>query len=906
MESIINKPIKGRTNFVKEPLGIDIEKPFFSWVLTSQTDNTYQTAYRIIVSKNEINLIKEVGDVWDTGKVASEKNSFVYYNGPPLKSFTKYYWRVKWWDNHGNESSFSDIYSFETAFVGKEMWVGKWIFVDSMVRKEFNINKVIKSARIYISALGYYELRVNGRKVGTKVLTPQWTDYRKKILYSTYDVAGELRNGLNCVGVMIGNSRYTTEYGYDGKHQVIMDILLVYNDGETVHFGTDESWKTSTGPIVYDDIYNGEIYDARLEQYGWDSPGFDDSKWAFCKYSNSKLGKLVSDALFPPIEIVGNIKPKSIIYIGENKYIVDFGQNFTGWVKIKLGYLNKGDKVKLRYAELLNNDNTLNTGPNRTAKNEDIYISKGRDNEFYEPRFTYHGFRYVEISGDNLILNLDNIEGRIVHSNVEPVGSIVFDKENDILNQIHKMVLWSQVSNLMGIPTDCPQRDERMGWLGDSSLTAEESIMNFNMYGFYIKWLSDIKDSQLDSGEIPDVVPPFWPLYPADPGWGDEYISILWDVYRYYGDKNILAEYYPYVKKWLNFLLSKIENGILTFYKYGDWCPPKMVKPLDTPGELYATSILFKDLGIMSQISKILGNNDYHDYENDMKTIKNAFNNKFLVERDETFPPFLNRQRYGIPDKLHIIYYGNHDYGTQTSQILPLYFDMAPLEIRDKIFNYLLNDVVINCSNHLNTGIFGTRYLLQVLSAFGHSETAFKVITQTSYPGWGYMLKEGATTLWERWEFLTGGPLHESEKNLAESGMNSHNHIMFGTVDNWFFDTLVGIVPDVENPGFKIFKLSPHFINEIKMIKFAFNSPIGSIHYKLETIENKKRQIHLHVPVNSKCRLELDKKEVAELISINNSKLLNNTINEQDKITYEFGSGNYEITIKLRGEKNEI
>lgn len=902
MRSFIDKPVECKINFIKEPQGIDIKNPFFSWVLTSQGNHVNQSAYKIIVSDSRSNLMKELGNMWDTGKVNSDKNSFVYYEGQPLNSFTKYYWRVKWWDNDGNESPFSDIYSFETAFIAEQTWIGRWIFVDSLVRKEIDIKKTIKSAKIYISALGYYELRINGNKVGTKVLTPQWTDYKKKILYSTYSVDNYLRNGLNCIGIIVGNSRYTQEYGYDGKHQVIIDMVLVYEDGETLHFGTDTTWKTSAGPIIYNDIYNGETYDARLDQEGWDSPKFDDSSWVYCNFSNSKLGKLVSDALFPPIEIVGSMKPKNIIYSAENKYVVDFGQNYTGWVKIQFERLNRGDEVKLRYAELINKDNTLNTGPNRTAKNEDTYISKGGYYESYEPRFTYHGFRYVEISGGNITPNLDTVDGRIVHSNVNPVGGIVFSRENDILNKIHKMVLWSQVSNLMGIPTDCPQRDERMGWLGDSSLIAEESIINFDMYGFYTKWLSDIKDSQLESGEISDVVPPFWPLYPADPGWGDEYISILWDVYRYYGDNNLLSEYYPYVKKWLNFLRSKVENGILTFYKYGDWCPPKMVRPSDTPGELYATSILYKDLSVMSQISKKLGNNDYEEYEMDMEAIKNAFNTKFLVERDETFPRFLNRERYRIPDKLHVLYYGNQDYGTQTSQILPLYFGIVPLAIRDEIFQYLLKDIVINCSNHLNTGIFGTRYLFQVLSSFGYSEIAIKVITQTSYPGWGYMLKEGATTLWERWELLAGESLNEVEKNLAESGMNSHNHIMFGTVDNWFYDTLVGIVPSIENPGFKAFTLSPHFVNEVKTLKFSFISPMGSIHYRLESLPDKKRQIYLQVPVNSTCKIELDKREVSKLLLINDSDIVNyiDEHNNNNKIIFKLESGNYKVTIKMR------
>lgn len=898
VDDSLNKVLYGRINFVENPIGLDIRDPFFSWLPNSKKVNCNQVAYRIIVSKDKSRVYNEVGDEWDSGKVMSKKTSFIYYEGLPLENFSKYYWRVKWWDNYDEVSVFSDVYSFETAFIEKNAWKGKWILVDSILRKEFNVNNDIKSAKIYISALGYYELRVNGKKIGTKVLTPQWTDYKKRILYSTYDVTENIKKNMNCIGVMVGNSRYTTEYGYDGKHQVIMDVLLTFKDGQIIYFGTNDSWETSSGPILYDDIYNGEVYDARLEQSGWDLPSFDDSKWKICTYSDSVLGELVSDALFPPIEIIGTMKPRSIVYNDPDRYILDFGQNYSGWIKIKLEGLKKGDEIKLRFAELLD-ENGINTGSNNTAKNEDRYISKGESHEIYEPRFTYHGFRYVEIKGKNLFLTLDMIEGKIVHSNVDPVGSIVFGGENEILNKIHKMVLWSQVSNLMGIPTDCPQRDERMGWLGDSSLVAEESIMNFDMYGFYKKWLDDIRDSQLEDGEIPDVVPPFLQLYPADPGWGDEYISILWDVYRYYGDKKILSDYYPYVKKWLDFLRGKTKDGILVFYKYGDWCPPKMIRPLDTPGELYATFILFKDLDIMAKIAKILGNNDQGVFERDKEIIKNAFNQRFLIVREQLSSPFLDKQRSGLPEKFQICYYGDREYGTQTSQILPLYFGITPTEKRGEIFDYLLKDIVIKCDNHLNTGIWGTRYLLQTLSLYGHSDIAFKVVTQTSYPGWGYMLKEGATTLWERWELLTNSSLKELNNiKPTEGGMNSHNHIMFGTVDNWFFDTLIGIEPCFENPGFDEFKISPHFVKEIRNLTFSFNSPKGFVYYNFKSLSEEKREVYIHVPTNTKCLIELDNREIEDVVSINSNLLVKRK--DEEKIGYELNSGDYSIVIKMR------
>ncbi len=902
MMIIIEVPYNLKVNFAEKPVGIDLKKPFFSWNLRSLKNNVKQVSYRIIVSDSIDKINKNIGDCWDTNMVKSEENAFIYYNGQDLKSSTRYYWRVKWWDNEGNESDFSNVSYFETAYLDFDLWKGKWVYVDGIARKEFNLEKYVKNARIYISGLGYYELHINGKRIGKKVLTPQWTDYSKKVLYSTYDVSNSLLKGNNCIGVVVGNSRYTEEYGYDGKHQIIIDLIIEFVDEEKVIYRSDESWKTTKGPISYDDIYNGETYDARLEENEWDMPTYNDSKWKNCTFSKSQLGKLVSDSLYPSIEVVADMRPKTLTYVGSNRYIIDFGQNFTGWIRLNLTGHNNGDKIKIRYAELIDENMNLNTGPNRTAKNEDTYICNGNDIEIFEAHFTYHGFRYVEITGINMVLTQDTITGRVVHSNVKPTGSLTFDKKNNLLNDIHRIILWSQVSNLMGIPTDCPQRDERMGWLGDSSLVAEESIMNFDMYNFYKKWIDDIKDSQLEDGEIPDVVPPFWPLYPADPGWGDEFITIVWEMYRYYGDYEMLNNYYPYIKKWVNFLLQKMENGILKYYKYGDWCPPKMVRPLDTPGELYSTAIMYKDLDMMCNISRILLNDDYKIYGGQMESIRHAFNKKFLVEREQKFPEFLNKNRYGIKEAFDVTYYGDESGGSQTSQILPLYFNIAPDDKKEKVFKYLLNDIVINCSNHLNTGIFGTRFLFQVLSAFGRSDIALKVILQKSYPGWGYMIKEGATTLWERWELLSGGPEDESDKNIAESGMNSHNHIMFGSVDNWFYDTVAGINPDDKKPGLKKIILKPHILQEIDNFHVAFMSIRGPINYGIENEDKNIKVMTINIPANTGFLLQLDPEEVLEIISINEDsidKWDKNKINDRNN-TFEFGSGLYRIKMKLR------
>jgi len=889
--------VKAPTNllceYIANPLGIDVVLPRFSWVVNHSERGQLQSAYQVLVASGQKNLDADRGDKWDSGKVISKESINVIYGGGALESGKTYYWKVRLWDKNNKVGPWSKVATFEMGLLNPDDWKGKWIeggnYGESIISdpvqgtkkisygyllgKKFSLEKNIARARAYVSGLGYYELRLNGEKVGDFVLEPGWTDYKKRILYSTYDVTKYLKKDGNVIGIMLGNGRYVKTYGY-GPPRAILQLNIEFTDGTTENVVTDETWKTAQGPIVVNDIYNGETYDARLEKPNWDTPLYDDSGWDVVRIADEPGGKLVSQASFPAVKVNKIIQPVEITNPQPEVYVYDFGQNFTGWVRLRLSG-TKGTKVNLRYAELLDENGMLNVVPNRGAKATDTYILKGEEEEVYEPRFTYHGFRYVEVTGFPGTPTLENMEGRVVHSAVEPTGGFICS--NSLINSIHKNVLWGQLSNLMSIPTDCPQRDERMGWMGDAQLTAEEAIYNFNMAGFYTKWLEDIRDSQAEDGSVPDVVPPYWNFYPADPAWGTACVVIPWYLYQYYGDGRILEENYSTIKKWVDFLDSKATDYILSYSKYGDWCPPAHIKPVDTPGELTSSWYYYHDTLILSKIAHILGESkDAKKYAELAGKIKEAFNKKFL--KDDHYAT-----------------------GSQTCNVLPLFLDMVPEDKKESVLKNLIDDIVVTHGGHLNTGIVGTRYILDVLTKYGRAELAYKLVTQTTYPGWGYMLREGATTIWERWEYL------------ADGGMNSHNHIMFGSIDAWFYKVLAGVNADPANPGFKKIIIKPYIIGDLDYVSASLKTIRGIISSSWKKNENS-LTLNVTLPINTQARVSIPRRKLGNIIIKESGKTVweNGSYIEgaagiagasegDEYVTFEVGSGSY--SFKIKGEK---
>ncbi|HTY37482.1 MAG TPA: family 78 glycoside hydrolase catalytic domain [Bacteroidota bacterium] len=803
----IPPPIKLRCEYLENPLGVDVRRPRLSWVLTHPVRSSSSSAARVIVASSRQTADDGFGDLWDTGLITEDVSCGLEYSGVSLHSFQQIFWRVQWGDNAGNMSSWSEIASFEMGFLEDDQWQASWItkadcrehtspgttllgeylgdYINAHAiycRREFMLAKPVKRARAFVSGLGFCELSVNGQKVGDRVLDPAQTDYSRLALYSTYDIVDQLaasaetrRTGRFVVGMILGNGRHIRNYGY-GHPRGIVQILVEYIDGSNQHFVTDGSWKVSHGALQQNGLYFGERYDARLEEHGWDEVGADDSSW-----SNATEVSAAHPAsqLIPPIRVARRITPVHQTVLPDGTTVFDFGENCAGWLRVCVKG-ERGTELTIHHAELLHDDGALNTSPNQAAEATDVYILKGDSPEWYEPRFTYHGFRYASISASPVGIKILSVEGCVVHSDVEQVGTLTCS--NALLNRIHANVLRGQLSNLMSIPTDCCQRDERHGWLGDAHLAAEESMFNFNMAAFYTKFLKDIALAQRMDGSLPDVVPPYTGrLYPADPAWSSAFISIAWEHYQFYGEKRILDHHFDAMKKYVDFLKAHSTGLVIeTLGKYGDWCPPGSIAPKRTPVELTSTWYFYHDALLLSRIAGILcRSREQQELEELSAGIKDAFNRRFL--RDGEY--LVNR--FAPVDRA----------AGQTSNLLPLHLKMVPEDFTAHVLDRLLQSVIADQDFHLDTGILGTKYILDVLTDYGHAETAYKVASQRTYPGWGYMVEEGATTLWERWEKITGG------------GMNSQNHIMLGSVDAWFYRVVAGI--SVIEPGWKRIGYAP-------------------------------------------------------------------------------------------------
>ncbi|MBS7633228.1 family 78 glycoside hydrolase catalytic domain [Candidatus Bathyarchaeota archaeon] len=881
-------PVNLLCEYCVDPIGIDAARPRFSWELRHSERGRLQSSYQILVASSEENLRRDFGDIWDSGKVNSSQSANVDYDGKPLESSRTYYWKVRWWDDQDRASPYSRIAKFETGLLSSGEWRAKWITGGNLLRKEFLFKDKFKQARAYVTGLGYYELRINGQKVCDLQLDPGWTDYEKIVLYSVYDVTEVLNEGENAVGIMLGNGRYNVKehrrnfHKQYGEPRAILQIEIELTDGSRELILTDDSWKASKGPIVDDDLYDGEVYDARLEKEGWDKPGYDDSSWENAKVAEPPSGKMCSQATFPPIRAVKMLQPTSLSNPKPDVYVFDFGQNFTGWARLTVAG-PRGTEVRLRYSELLNPDGTINAVPNRDAKATDTYVLKGEGDEVYEPRFTYHGFRYVEVTGFPGVPNISSLQGVVVHSDVKPVGS--FSCSNQLINDIHKNTLWGQVSNLMSIPTDCPQRDERMGWMGDAQLSSEEAIFNFWMAAFYTKWVQDIKAAQKEDGGLPDVVPPYWSLYPADPAWGTACVIIPWNMYLYYGDKRVLEENYDVMKGWVEFLGSKCENYILKFCKYGDWCPPGQVKSLTVPGEVVSTLCYYEDVVLLSKIAHIIGRlEDSKKYAELAEKVKEAFNEKYF--KNDCYAPLKEVLEQVLATDF-----------SQTANCIPLYLDMVPSDKKEQTVKRLLHDLTVTHDHHVDTGIVGTRYLLDALTKCGQAEAAYKIVSQTTYPSWGYMLKEGATTFWERWEHLTG------------SGMNSHNHIMFGSVDSWFYKALAGLNVDPSRPGFEKVIIKPHVLGDLNFASASLRTIRGIVASKwckgegsltIEAVIPTNSVGEVHVPtIGLKKPVIMEGNEIVwkDENFVKGVSGVESAIRVDDYVAFQVGSGTYRFKV---------
>jgi alpha-L-rhamnosidase len=755
-------PVYLRCEYLVNPLGVDVKQPRLFWVPRHESRGQSQSAYQVIISTSA-DCAK--GDQWDSGKIASEEFTHIVYKGKPLASDATYSWKVRTWDKDGNAGPYSAVAAFGTGLFSRDDWHGQWVGGAGQLRKEFEVGGRVVRARAYVCGLGYHELRINGEKAGSSVLDPGWTTYDKRALYVVYDLTRQIREGANALAVMLGQ-------GWFKGRAVLLELRVELAGGKTIRVVSDETWKAADGPVVEDSIYNGETYDARLETAGWDRPGFDDRGWKKAAAVPGPKGVL-SAQMMPPIRVTDTLVPLKMAQPRPGIYVFDMGQNASGWARLRVSG-PRGAEVKLRFAELVYDTGMINQENLRSARAQDTYILKGDGVEIYEPRFTYHGFRYVELTGFPGVPTADTLRGRVVHSGVAQTGSFAASKP--VLNALQHIITWGQKTNLHSIPTDCDQRDERMGWMGDAQGTAEEALMNFDMTAFYTNFIRDIRDVQDDAGTITDTVPHIWGSRPADPAWGTAYPLLCWYMYQYYGDRRILEEQYDGLKKYVDFLRSKAENGLVKYSYYGDW-----VAVDKTPGSIVSSFYYYYDIRILADISKVLGNaKDAEAYGRLADDVKAAFHKEYFDPKT-----------------------GNYANGTQTANSLALFLDLAPREARGAAWGNLFDNIAYKNASHLTTGIIGTKYIMEVLTDNGNADLAYDIACQTTYPSWGYMIENGATTLWELWQKREG------------PSMNSHNHPMFGSVGSWLYKALAGINPDPQGVGFKKIKIEPRMVRDL-------------------------------------------------------------------------------------------
>ncbi len=676
-----------------------------------------------------------------------------------------------------------------------------------MLRKEFAVEKRVRRAVVYYSGQGSSELYLNGAKIGDHVLSPGLTDYDKHVLYETFDVTKQMAQGRNAIGLILGNGRYYAPRD-DGRMRsfgfpkAVVQLNIEFDDNTRQTVISDESWKlTATGPIRANNEYDGEEYDARMEMPGWSRAGFDDSKWEQAQVVAGPAGAIVSQ-MAEPLRVTETLKPVSVKQLRPGVFIFDMGQNMVGWCRLHVAG-PKGTAVMLRHAETLNPDGSLYVANLRSARATDIYTLKGEGTEVWEPRFTYHGFRYVEVTGFPGEPAAATLEGRVVHDDMTREGD--FTSSNDLLNKIHHNMFWGIRGNYRSIPTDCPQRDERQGWLGDRSQVSRSESYMFDVAAFYTKWTRDLADSQRPTGSIPDVSPNYWPFYNDDLTWPSTFLFVPGMLYDQYGDRRVLEQAYPEMKKWMSYIRTFARGNLMSKDTYADWCvppeDPKLIHSQDparvTDKTLIATSYYYELLRLLARYARILDKpTEAAEFESSASQVKDAFQKSF-------YKPFS----------------GMYDNGTQTSSILPLYFGIVPKENRESVMATLVRNIDQVSKGHVGTGLVGAQWLMRTLSDNGRADIAYEIATQKTYPGWGYMVEKGATTVWELWNGDTADP-----------AMNSGNHVMqIGDLAVWMYEYLAGIRSDPEKPGFQHILIKPYPAGDLKFVKASHRSMYGTI-----------------------------------------------------------------------------
>ncbi|GEM_PF-195983 len=889
-------PTSLRCENLTNPVALETGKPRLSWLVSGSDRGLIQQSYHILVASSADKLARNEGDLWDSGTVQSDQSIWVSYTGQSLTSRATCFWKVQIATTNGVTSDWSQPATWTMGLMQPGDRHAQWIGLERTFdwdqptanrtrlsaryfRKETQLAKPIRQATAYICGLGLYELHLNGQRIGTQVLAPGPTEYNKRVFYNTFDVTAQLHQGVNALGITLGNGHFfrmrlnqsglpeTTHYGLP---RLWFQLEVTYTDGSKQTIISDTSWKvTADGPIRANNEYDGEEYDATRELTNWHQPGYDDSGWLAAESVTAPASRLESQ-VNPPIRIMETLRPRSIRQLRDGVYIMDMGQNMTGWVRMRVTG-SRGSRLTMRFAETLAGDGSLYTENLRSAQQTDVYTLRGNGAETWEPRFTVHGFRYVELSGFSTMPAADQFDGCVIYDEMAHHGQ--FTSSNSLLNQIVATADWGIKGNYQGIPTDCPQRDERLGWLGDRTTGAQGESFLYDNQALYAKWLGDIEDAQSDQGSIPDVAPSYWKTYTDNITWPAAYASIANMLYDQYGDDGPIRAHYASMKRWIQYIDKYQQNYNYWKDEYGDWAvPPEAPEVIitqdptrKTPGDVLGSTHYFRILKLLERFATITGNDaDRAWFAERAGLVKDAFN-----------------RNHWDADKQQ---YANN---TTTANVLPLAFGMVPDDRRDRVQANLLNRLTGEYNTHVSSGVVGVQWLMRTLTDMGRPDLAYRITTNTTYPSLGYMAQQGATTIWELWN-----------GNTASAFMNSGNHVMLlGDLLIWLYEDVAGI--KATEPGFRRLRMAPTPVGDLSQVRANHTSPYGLI--ASEWIKNE-RGFRWAVTVPGNCRAEVAIPASApELVWEGGRRAVESPDlvflrQEGDRVVFAVGSGSYVFT----------
>lgn len=961
-----------RCEYLSNPLSIDAATPRLSWVPQSSERGWRQSAYRVQVASSAQRL-QNGADLWDSGKVKSAQTLGVRYAGKPLQSGARCFWRVQVWDVKDQPLPTSAPSFWQMGLLRASDWKAQWISAQTprdtkvgelnlppvpMLRKTFALAKPVERATMWVTARGLYEMRLNGAKVGDAMMAPGWTDYNTHIQYQAYDVTAQLKPGANAVGALLGDGWFSGYVGFGRQRDhygrdvaLKMQMQVRYTDGTTQTIGSDTSWQGASGPLVYSDMLQGEFYDARLEQNGWDTaqfksnwksaeiasesggqnvdvtdklralmangalsvksgndiagdPAYNTVKTLRVQYTldgvaktqtvaedqtlnlpgDGQTGKLVlvkatygvnrdsGAAAFlvgssaPAVRVTQQLKPVKITQPKPGNFIFDMGQNMVGVARLRVQGA-AGTKIQLRFAEMLNPDGTAYTANLRSARATDTYVCKGGGLETFEPRFTFHGFRYVEMTGFPGTPALSALAGLVIGSDIPKTGS--FETSSQLVNQLQSNIDWGQRGNFLSVPTDCPQRDERLGWMGDAQVFARTATYNRDVAAFFDKWLQDVKDAQNPDGGYPDVAPRKVDNGNGAPAWGDAGVIVPWTMYQAYGDRQFIDKQWVSMGQWMDYITSVNPDGLWKNRRandFGDW----LSIGANTDKELLATAYYAHDADLMARMARVTHRDaEAKAYDALFDKIKVAFNAAYV----------------GADGKLK----GD----TQTAYLLALHFDLLPENLHAPATQRLAADIAAK-NDHLSTGFIGVGYLCPTLSDNGRNDVAYKLLLQKTFPSWGYSIERGATTIWERWDGYT------EEKGFQDVGMNSFNHYSLGSVGEWMFGTVGGIQTDPNYPGFERILVHPQPGPGLTFVNATYDSVRGRIVSNWKTEANG-ATYDVTIPANTTATITLaanDAKSVSEGGRAASGAPGVKLVSQQNgNSVFEVGSGTYHFVV---------